>query len=590
MSNQFLVMTSLEEFWDISKPLVFLGGWCLLHERRLYWEPLGGRLMDGPFQGHNDVHDTYSHVDKLYELILPLLAEVLNNLHNKSHSIRYWRIVLGPWLQVYLAVVYDRFQHIMYALSECPDLTTTVLAQSSFVVPVDTLDFQCNVSEDLYNLQIYSKILLFLGKKFPSKDFQIKPTPLYMKLTEGSWKRNLASKFTACYRLVAFNFFPTSIVFQDSYFPRKKEFRFFFSFFGKALLGRGLGKNSVESGYYDCDMRETIKTVSYGSDCFSNCLASMLFSDLPKCFVESYQSICEIGQKKYPTSTKVIFSANAWYYNEVFKYWAATRAEEGVLLLGTPHGGNYGALMNMPAVKHETSIVDYYYSWGWEREGHFAKVIPMPATKLMGTNKIGANNMKNGILFATTSSPRYLVTPFLLPSLFQDYIQWIKRFAEALPSDILTELSVRSHYQDYGWDLIQRLKESIPDLKLDSWGVPFSKRLNKCRLYVCDHPSTTFAEALASNKPTILFWDPKANQLRPEADHYFNLLRNNGILFDSPEAAAKAVRNAYLDVEIWWNDPDRQNAVSIFCEKYCRTSPKALDLWIKELQKVVNGD
>jgi len=77
--------------------------------------------------------------------------------------------------------------------------------------------------------------------------------------------------------------------------------------------------------------------------------------------------------------------------------------------------------------------------------------------------------------------------------------------------------------------------------------------LENCRLYVCDHLSTTFAEALAANKPTVLFCNPETNRLRLDAQPYFDLLRNSGILFDTPETAASAVAAVYGDVEAWWN-------------------------------------
>ena len=158
-----------------------------------------------------------------------------------------------------------------------------------------------------------------------------------------------------------------------------------------------------------------------------------------------------------------------------------------------------------------------------------------------------------------------------------------------MPKDLLSLLCVRPHYQDYGLNFVQRLREHIPNLKLDSWDNTFLKSLEEHRLYVCDHNSTTFIEALVANKPTILFWNPKDNQLLPEAKYYFDMLRKSGILFDSPEGAAKAIDIIYNDVESWWNDSDRQKKISIFCDQYCRTSTDAIDLWINELNRVVGN-
>lgn len=584
----FLAMTALEDFWDSSKPMLFLGPWCLMHDRRSYWKSLNRNLLDSPFESASEAHLAYIHVNEVYEHILPILANALNSIHGQNYSIRYWRIVLGPWLLFYLPVIYDRYEHLRRALEQYPDLTTTVLSEDCFMLPLNSLDFVARLSDDLFNLQIYSKIFLFLGKKYPSKKALFEQNSLYKRLIRRSWKQRLLGAVATLHKNVASIFFAsTTIVFKNTYFPKSSQVRLLLSFYGRGILAKSLD-SKIPEHQYDPDMRKALKGIYLGDDAFFKCLSDMLFSDIPKCFVEDFRSACETGKEQYPGLVKAIFSANAWWFDEVFKFWAAASAEKGTLLLGTTHsGGASGSRLDLHSVKHETAIVDYYYSSGWEREGCLAEVIPMPEVKLIGRKKIGASNIKKGILWGTTSAPRYLVQFWYLPPiLFQNYLHWHKRFSEALLSNLLLEICVRPHYQDNGWNIVSRLTESIPGLKVDSWDSPFIESLDKCRLYVCDHFSTTFAEALAANKPTILFWDPKANELRPEAEQYFDLLRSNGILFDSPEAAAEAVNHVYDDVESWWDDPGRQKAVRSFCERFARTSPDAIALWSNELKKV----
>jgi putative transferase (TIGR04331 family) len=585
-NKYFLATTSLEEYWNTSDSLLYLGEWCLRYDRRSYWEGLDGTLMDSPFDDVQEVYAAYNQVGDIYERVLPVLASAMNSMHGKNYSLRYWRILLGPWLYSYLSVMYDRYTHISSALEQFPNLTTIVLSERSFIVPSDTLEFYCRLSDDSFNLQIFSNILGSLGRNFPSRELQFEPSSLYNRVTGGSWKHRLLNRVTTLYGRIAFGLFSASVVFKDSYFPRKQEFQMFMRLWGRALPVRGVEDNYVQY-QLNVGMREELKNVSFGGDSFSRCLSDVLFSDIPKCFVEGYQETCDTGKGKYPASTRSIFSANGWYYDEVFKYWAAANAEKGTLLLGTPHGGSYGSRLYAFTINHETAITDYYYSWGWDKKDCSAKVVQMPAPKLMGVKEIPASNAKKGILWATTASPRYLLQYPHAPTLFRDYLQWNRRFALALSDDLLSEVRLRAHYQDYGWDLVSRLKESVPSIKLDTWDVPFQESMSDCRLYVCDHLSTTFTEALAANKPTILFWDPSANILRPEAIPYFDLLRSNGILFDSPERAAEAIANIYNDVESWWNTTARKEAVREFCMQHARRSSDALNLWVDELNRVV---
>ena len=129
------------------------------------------------------------------------------------------------------------------------------------------------------------------------------------------------------------------------------------------------------------------------------------------------------------------------------------------------------------------------------------------------------------------------------------------------------------------------MKDCIPDIQIESWDQPFQLSLENCRLYVCDHLSTTFAEALALNKPSLLFWNPLTTQLRPEAQAHFDSLRECGILFDTPQTAALVVGSVYEDVAAWWNHPEKQKAVQSFCATFTRTSPEAITLWSDELLK-----
>ncbi len=580
----FLATTALENFWDVSKPVVFLGEWCRLYERITYLEELNGRLLGGPYDHADVAEEAYLHVKRIYEQILPVLGEKLNSIHGRNYSIRYWRILLGPWMQLYLSAVYDRFLRITHAIDQYPGFTTIGLSSESFVVPTDTLDFACFLSEDSYNLQLYTKILRALGKEFPCQEAEVPRNHLYSKLLSNSWWRRAIGTSVKTYTNISAKLFK-AVFLKNSHFQRKIELQFLFREFGQILYSwnQMVPCHRFE---YDSEKRNALRVIELGEGEFGRCLSTMLYVDMPQCFVEGFRVVGDVASKNYPKHSNAIFSANGWYYDEPFKQWAAMLVDKGAVLAGTQHGGIYGGLKYMPSEDYETSIVDHYYSWGWERADCTAKVIPMPATKLIGRNKIGADNNKKGILWVATSSPRYVVQLPFLPEHFREYLAWQIKFAAALPQKMLAETCFRPHYENYKWGTVERLKDCFPSIRVESWAVPFQVSLENCRLYVCDHLSTTFAEALAANKPTVLFCNPRTNRLRLEAQPFFDLLKDGGILFDSPEAAASAVAAVYEDVETWWDAPERQKTIRAFCERFARTSPDAIALWSKELKRI----
>ena len=578
----FLATTALEKFWDTTKPIIFLGEWCRLYERRQFWQNIEHKLMTAPYQSQKDAEEAFFFVNKVYEHVLPILASALNDIHGVNYTVRAWRILIGPWLQYYLSAIYDRYTHIKQAIALYPNFTTITLAPNLFVVPQDTLESVSLLSDDFYNLQILTKILATFGNTYPERTIYRADNFLYKNLTKLSLHRKIIGDITQFYEKICSSCFSV-IHLKNTYFPKKIELNLAVRNFGQLLPMWEKAFTNVSSAY-DADKRKLLQSLNFGAGEFEKCVAKMLFSDIPKCFVEQFTPA--YLTKKPPVA---ILSANAWYFDEKFKHWAAVAAEQGTLLLGAQHGGSYGGLALMLAEMHEATIVDIYYSWGWDKPNSLTKVVAMPATKLIGRKKIGADNRKNDVLWAATFYGRYLVEFPYLSTRDYAYCLWQKRFAESLTKNKLEQIRFRPHFASFGTGGVERLLAFAPNIVVESWDTPFQKSLINCRLYVCDHLSTTFAEALSANKPTILFWDPELNKLRPEAQFYYDALRKVGILFDTPEAAAFAVNNIYDDVETWWNQSVRQEAVKLFCHQFARTSPDAVKLWDQELKSIVSS-
>lgn len=579
----FLATTALEEFWDASKPIVFLGPWCLLHERKQLWQQLDGQLMPDPFASAGAVKEAYHQVRACYERVLPVLAEALNGLHGKRHSLRYWRIVAGPWLQVYISALFERYLSLKMALAQYPGLDTIVLADSAHIVPDSTHDFAGYLIEDTYNLQIYSRLLCALGLKFRQSGGDMRQRAAYVKASAPSWKQTAARIASRSYARAASRIC-RSVLLKDSYFSKPVLAALASSRPGRVLPVLGASGEFSDRPVQPA-LRDRLQALSFGDAEFERCVASLLPGDVPKSLIENYVDIGKAARNNFPKRVTAVFSANAWYYDEVFKQWAAAMAERGSVLLGCQHGGNYGALECMPSEDHETAIVDRYFTWGWTREGTPGRTIPMPAPKLIGRVSSLDPSPKSGMLWVATTMPRYLVQFPSTPGDFKRYLDWQQRFAASLDRDIFAQLRLRPHREDTGWGVAERLRDRFPQLHIESWNVTFQQSLDRCALYICDHLSTTFIEALAAGIPTILFWDHRANELRPEAEGCYALLREAGILFDGPEAAAAAINAIRHDVAAWWHNPARQQAVAAFCARFARTDANAIAVWQAELDR-----
>ena len=138
----FLITTADQRFWKTNKQVLFLGDWCKLFSQRTVWEKLSYEVLPYHWDDREKLYQDYLYLDKLYEQTLLQMRERLNQIHAVDYSLRYWRIIIGPWLYYFIQILYDRYQSILTAI-ESGKVTKTLIAKSeeSKWVPKDFPQF-----------------------------------------------------------------------------------------------------------------------------------------------------------------------------------------------------------------------------------------------------------------------------------------------------------------------------------------------------------------------------------------------------------------------------------------------------------------
>jgi putative transferase (TIGR04331 family) len=588
----FLATTAIEEFWDTSGTLLVLGEWCRRYSRKDYLESLDTIALDPPYSDA-DVPAIFTYLDEVYERALPLLAGKLNVIHGVCHSERYWRILVGTWLLHLIHAVYDRYAHIAAALAIYPELTTLCLDEESFQTPGETIEFMELLKSDLYNLQIFSRLLGRLKGAFPKKKVDRSE---YSQASVHKVMPNRAVSLTK--RFVARSLSAPGgrsgkIFYHNAYFPRSTE--------TKLMMMTGF---AMARFYYppidfggmapDAPKRMELGNEVFGDNEFERLLFGFIGDEIPIVFLERYAETDAAVHEVYREEPVALMSATSWHYNDVFKIWAGSRAENGAVLVGLQHGGNYGIIRYFLQEKQELSVVDRFYSWGWTRNSAGAEIRPLSSTKLLGRERDKGRRKRGHVLYDLAVWMRCLVQFPLTTEYWRRYFEDIRVFAGSLSGEVMADLRVRPHREDMGWEVRERLKDIFPaTVPVETWDVPFEKSLRECRLFLCGHPmySTTFIEALHINKPTVLFYDPSfaANTLHPDAVDYFEDLRSAGILFESPTEAARQVNEVHGHADEWWNEGARQRTVMRFRTRFGRVSENAMDEWARELKGILSS-
>ena len=158
--GMFLALTALEEFWDTSRPLLFLSEWCKDPKKKHIWEGIDTTVLESDKLIYANSYEAYQYAIIVYEKLLPKLADWLNEIHGIQYSLKYWRLLVGPFLFWYTQVVYDRFIYLQAAFHAYPHLETYGLSHDAFLAPISTNEFQLwSLQSDTWNLQILTQLL-----------------------------------------------------------------------------------------------------------------------------------------------------------------------------------------------------------------------------------------------------------------------------------------------------------------------------------------------------------------------------------------------------------------------------------------------
>ena len=98
LPGRYLITTADEKTWMFDRPVIFLGEWCRIYDRKQVWQEMDA-IVAAPF-GLHKLEKKHHHeiARKLEDELFIVLCEKLNDYHQERHSSRFWRILVGHWL------------------------------------------------------------------------------------------------------------------------------------------------------------------------------------------------------------------------------------------------------------------------------------------------------------------------------------------------------------------------------------------------------------------------------------------------------------------------------------------------------------
>ena len=583
----FLATTAIEEFWDKSQKIIFIGEWCKLYNRRNEWMSLEYRDIPFIWENTDKVANRIKYCNNIYEKTLVQLAQILNTYHGINKDVHYYRIILGNWLFHFIHQLYDKYLTLKSAFERYPDAQTWLLDEEQYYIPVEYNDYIQHLFADRYALQLYSHIITEMGYIFEKKKLSkpIEQSLSYRSNFNLSKKLRLFDLFTKMSSSISALLHKKTITITAPYFGynfAENYLKILFKSCFRCIFDDMRYKVNISSKI-DQTMRK--QELNLNGDEFEAILSKTLLFNIPILFVEGFASFRSAVVNLPIHKSDAFFAANALHGNYIFKYYVAEHYKT-IKLLNGQHGGGYGIHFISAMEEYEKSVADIFYTSGWEKN---ECTIPLSVPKFYSKER-SLRISSDKILFTINEMPRYvyrlqfppLASNYLFETLSQIMI-FLKHF------QMRDKLLIRSYLQNrYGWDTAERITNEFNDCSFDDFSKPFDIMLRRARVFVTSGAHTTYLEALAANKPTVMFLPDNVYRFHPDAQPYFERLQDVNILHYSPESAAEHLNVVYDDVDTWWQSTEVQDARESFVEKYARSSPNWADEWAKEFDRVLS--
>jgi putative transferase (TIGR04331 family) len=570
MSKKYsLVCTALKNTFPKKKndPILFLGEWCLDYQTSEYYKNKHNVVCDYHWNNVKKFEKDADYLEVVYEFYLKIFSNFLNKYHSVNHSIRYWRILIGPWLKQFINLLFDRWQMINFVEKKYSIKNKIILnIKNQSIIHDDIQIFHEEIQNDYFNEVIYSDII---------ENFSTINKKKINKLINNNLNKNkllFANKIL--YSVIKFYHLLVSFIFSNKYilifsFLSLKSI-IYFNFYLKQFpffFTRNRSVQNFDTVDIDWNTRLSALTVFSGSK-FHKILNYMLIKYIPKSYLENFNKNDDCIEYKFLKNKKKVFIVGDIVTFDSYKKFIADSIEKNnSKLYLLQHGGCYFFAKKNYAQKHELKICDRYLSYGKYKN---RKVVSFTNARVLG-KKLSINKNKSNILFIQLNISKYFFSEILSSTFSSRFIEYFNNqviFVKNLKIKLRKELIIRYASNTYHWQQDLRWKNYFPNIKINHGEKSLFKVLQDVKICVVSYNGTSMLETLLLNVPTVIFWNLEIENLDKKGNYFINILKSAGIFHGSAEAASNKINEIYDNVGEWWNSHKVQDARKRFCDQY----------------------
>ena len=566
--KRFLALNSNESRWNLKAPLLFIDEKCCKKERNIFLSNIDYKIAI-PYGIDSDKRDNdLNYIDSLFFKLIKEISSLLNEVHKLEYPESFWQIIVGPWLENYLIVVFNRFNKIKNAIQNY-DLSgvNIINTKNKLLVTEDTISLSKACLNQYWNEVLYSKILETMKSKI-----EIKYINNDEKLYYFNFKKELNSKetFTSksknylSYILKYFKRDDDAFIIS-SYLPFIQQMKLYLNLKQVPQIWK-----SPEIIYrsYNINLRKKFLLSNKNFGEFEKFVRTDIPFSIPICFLEGFNELLDVVSKlPWPRKPKFIFTSNNHDYDEVFKLWTAQKREKNVPYFIGQHGTvSYKGTLLHDKVRSPDKVIGWGENgWGMNKNGF--------NLKLVGQNFKHDNNGNLLILIAPITTDRKIWDKILDNELNQE---WLRKLISNLPKKILkkTILRLPHSYKNHSFIPYESIKKDFPEIKFDFHEKKLKQLFAKSRLVIHCYDSTGILETISSNIPTMCIWPNTFAHMVNDYRKYYELLIEAKILANNPEELSSCIINNWDDPDKWMRNTILKEKVDKFLYKFSNFPPK----------------
>ena len=576
------------------------------------WE--WGKYGIKPPLNSEEVHIISRRLEKVCEFYISRLAFEQNERNGRSYSIRYWRILLMPWLVNLVMCAFERFLRIRNrVMSGTPYLTYLAPRDETFSA-ITTHHFNQMLIDEPLNRLIYSRFIRAYQPQgwvmrdgepahedpyFSSSHLSDAPSSenyaaykkAQRKMEVYRWASILSSNMGCVqfHKVHGLSPLDTFYISLRMLFRGRRRWREMARSFRKEPNAE---KVNLTRGEIVRELK-SIKGISHPeAGIFLSFLDEFVTEMMPKVFTVHYLENEGKALRKVKATapwTDTIVYGHLGNDDRSNFYVGALVEKRPIKLIINQHGGNYGIIESAPwhhLAEYKTA--DRFISWGWERQSDYqVRALPVASPFL---SKMKRSKKRNSSIILVSSE----LTP---------HLKWLA--ADCLPEDIAQHMMEKA-------DFIEHLNSALRSVL---WYRPYMRRLENrydqnyivsrypevkilhekparympstltpalagCGVCVLDRPGTTAAFTMASGIPTLFFGHQNAWRVSRFAKPFLEKLSGVSVHHTSGESAARHLNAIWPHVDSWWEDGKTREAVDAFASRYYRSGKNWRTEWI----------